>query len=106
MTRKEICENTCCFGGLIGASIVFITTFIYMGDETWFVKITLSLTMSAIGACVIGAALGGIVFILTLPFYRSIPWDIKGPLEAEIIANNQEIFKPIDNRWQILDIRE
>jgi hypothetical protein len=104
MTRKEICENTYCLGGLIGAVIVFIVVFICHGNDPLLHRFFLSLIMMIISPGVCGVVLGGIVFILTLPFYRSIPWDVEESLE--VISDSQEINEPINNRWEILDIRE
>jgi hypothetical protein len=75
-TRKEIVTNTYCFGGLTGAIILGIVAFIGTRNDPWFARIVATIAMTIMSPGVIGVALGGIVFILTLPFYRYIPWDL------------------------------
>jgi len=76
MTRKEICENTYGYGGLLGAIALGIFTFICTRHEVWHFRLFSVIVMTVISPGVIGVILGAVAFILTLPFYRSIPWDL------------------------------
>lgn len=79
MTRKEIVTNTYRYGGLIGAIALGIFTFICTRHEVWHYRLFSVIVMTVIFPGTIGVVLGGIAFILTLPFYRSISWDIEEP---------------------------
>jgi hypothetical protein len=76
MTRKEIVTRTYGYGGLLGAIALGIFTFICTRHEVWHFRLFSVVVMTVIFPGVIGVVLGGVAFILTLPFHRSIPWDL------------------------------
>ena len=106
MTRKGIIKNTYCYGGLLGAIALGIFTFICTRYEVWHLRLFLVIIMTVLFPGVCGVVLGVIAFILTLPFYKSIPWDIieDDIIEDDLFSYPEKIFEPIKNRWSILDL--
>lgn len=76
MTRKEIVTNTYGYGGLLGAIALGIFAFVCTTNQPWHFRVVSVVVMTVMFPGVCGVVLGVVAFILTLPFYRSIPWDV------------------------------
>jgi hypothetical protein len=77
MTRKEIVTNTYGYGGLFGAIAFGIFAFVCTTNQPWHFRLFSVIVMTVMTPGITGVVLGIVAFILTLPFYRSIPWDIE-----------------------------
>jgi hypothetical protein len=76
MTRKEIVTNTYGYGGLFGAIAFGIFAFVCTTNQPWHFRLFSVIVMTVMTPGITGVVLGIVAFILTLPFYRSIPWDL------------------------------
>jgi hypothetical protein len=83
MTRKEIVTNTYGYGGLFGAIALGIFAFVCTTNQPWHFRLVSVIVMTVMFPGVCGVVLGLVAFMLTLPFYRSIPWDAEEPVVEE-----------------------
>lgn len=118
MTRKEIITNIYSYGGLAGAIIIFIIIFMLYGDKPLHLRFFFAFVMMMISPGFTGCILGAVTFILLLPFYKKIPWDIKNneemidkqteekenlSIKQQKFVVDDEDYQPL-HRWEILDL--
>ena len=108
-SRKEICEFVYAMGGLAVAIVMAICLFVNYTNDGLMPRIMISIILGLMTAPIGGCILGGITYLVLLPFRKKIPWHIphyalgvgNGPVPIE---DEPIVFEPIHDRYEILDL--